>query len=116
MESLTVDEYGITDDETPFTYVEGTGKGPKKWGQIDPHWQVCDKGKLQSPIDLLDQRVQVFPNLGKLKRDYKQAPATIKNRGHDITVSYSYRSSYMLQMQILNEKATVKSMYLFYSS
>ncbi|XP_052173785.1 alpha carbonic anhydrase 4-like [Diospyros lotus] len=76
------------DDETPFQYLEGTGKGPSKWGQIDPHWQVCDNGKMQSPIDLLDQRVQVFPNLGKLKRDYKRAPATIKNRGHDITVTW----------------------------
>ncbi|GMN55417.1 hypothetical protein TIFTF001_024535 [Ficus carica] len=78
----------ITYDETPFTYVEGSGKGPKKWGEIDPHWQVCDKGKLQSPIDLLDQRVWVFPDLGKLKRDYKPAPATVKNRGHDITVKW----------------------------
>ncbi|VVA30269.1 PREDICTED: alpha carbonic anhydrase [Prunus dulcis] len=79
------DEVG---DETKFTYIEGTGKGPKKWGQIDPHWKVCDNGKLQSPIDLLDQRVQVFPNLGKLKRDYKPAPATVKNRGHDVTVRW----------------------------
>ncbi|XP_062117855.1 alpha carbonic anhydrase 7-like isoform X2 [Humulus lupulus] len=75
-----------TDDESPFSYIEGTGKGPKKWGEIDPHWKICDKGKLQSPIDLLDQRVQVFPNLGKLKRDYRPAPATVRNRGHDITV------------------------------
>ncbi|KAA8518112.1 hypothetical protein F0562_015586 [Nyssa sinensis] len=76
------------DDETPFTYLEGTGKGPKKWGQIDPKWKVCDKGDMQSPIDLLDQRVKVFPNLGKLKREYKPAPATVKNRGHDITVAW----------------------------
>ncbi|XP_062117850.1 alpha carbonic anhydrase 4-like [Humulus lupulus] len=77
-----------TDDESPFSYIEGTGKGPKKWGEIDPHWKICDKGKLQSPIDLLDQRVQVFPNLGKLKRDYRPAPATVRNRGHDITVKW----------------------------
>ncbi|KAJ8756335.1 hypothetical protein K2173_025147 [Erythroxylum novogranatense] len=74
------------DDETPFTYIEGTGKGPKDWGNINPHWQVCRKGKLQSPIDLLDNRVQVFPNLGKLQRDYQSAPAVVKNRGHDIAV------------------------------
>ncbi|KAI8562357.1 hypothetical protein RHMOL_Rhmol03G0030000 [Rhododendron molle] len=77
-----------TEDETPFTYLEGTGKGPRKWGQINPHWQVCDKGKLQSPIDLLDQRVQVIPNLARLKRDYNPAPATVKNRGHDVTVRW----------------------------
>ncbi|XAR68476.1 Carbonate dehydratase [Bertholletia excelsa] len=76
------------DDETPFTYMEGTGKGPKKWGKIDPHWQVCGNGKMQSPIDLLDQRVQVFPKLGKFERDYQPAPAIVKNRGHDITVMW----------------------------
>ncbi|XP_056171353.1 alpha carbonic anhydrase 4-like [Syzygium oleosum] len=75
-------------DETPFTYIEGTGKGPKEWGRIDPRWRECGTGKLQSPIDLLDERVQVFPNLGKLKRDYKPAPATVRNRGHDITVMW----------------------------
>jgi hypothetical protein len=76
-----------TDDEFPFTYTEGTGKGPMKWGQIDPHWKVCGNGKMQSPIDLLDKRVQVFPSLGKLKRGYKPAPAVVMNRGHDIAVS-----------------------------
>ncbi|KAM0981245.1 hypothetical protein ACFX2A_014599 [Malus domestica] len=80
------DEVG---DETAFTYLEGTGKGPKKWGQIDPQWKVCDNGKMQSPIDLLDQRVQVFPKLGKLKREYKPAPAIVKNRGHDITMRWN---------------------------
>ncbi|KAF4356330.1 alpha carbonic anhydrase 4 [Cannabis sativa] len=76
------------DNESPFSYNEGSGKGPKKWGHIDPHWKICNNGKLQSPIDLLHQRVQVFPNLGKLKRDYKPAPATVMNRGHDITVKW----------------------------
>uniref|UniRef100_A0A2N9F834 carbonic anhydrase n=1 Tax=Fagus sylvatica TaxID=28930 RepID=A0A2N9F834_FAGSY len=75
-------------DEIPFTYTEGTGKGPKKWGKIDPHWKACSNGKLQSPIDLLDRRVQVLPSLGKLKRDYQPAPAVVKNRGHDITVMW----------------------------
>ncbi|KAJ4824641.1 hypothetical protein Tsubulata_020475 [Turnera subulata] len=76
------------DDETPFTYVEGTGKGPKRWGHINPHWKKCDNGRMQSPIDLLDRRVQDFPNLGMLRRDYKPAPAAIKNRGHDIEVMW----------------------------
>ncbi|XP_010036660.3 alpha carbonic anhydrase 4-like [Eucalyptus grandis] len=76
------------DDESHFTYLEGTGKGPKDWGRIDPHWRACGTGKLQSPIDLLNERVQIFPHLGKLKRDYKPAPAIVKNRGHDISVMW----------------------------
>ncbi|KAB1222377.1 Bifunctional monodehydroascorbate reductase and carbonic anhydrase nectarin-3 [Morella rubra] len=76
------------DDESEFTYTEGTGKGPKKWGQIEADWKACSNGKMQSPIDLLDRRVQVFPSLGKLKKDYKPAPAVVMNRGHDITVKW----------------------------
>ncbi|CAI0475758.1 unnamed protein product [Linum tenue] len=41
---------------------------------------------MQSPIDLIDTRVQVLSHLGRLNRDYKPAPATVKNKGHDITV------------------------------
>ncbi|CAI0374843.1 unnamed protein product [Linum tenue] len=76
------------DDESSFTYEEKSGKGPRSWGEINPHWQACKNGTLQSPIDLLDQRVQVLSHLGRLNRDYKPAPATVKNRGHDITVMW----------------------------
>ncbi|KAF4373666.1 hypothetical protein F8388_025360 [Cannabis sativa] len=54
-----------SNNESPFSYNEGSGKGPKKWGHIDPHWKICNNGKLQSPIDLLHQKVQDFPNLDR---------------------------------------------------
>lgn len=76
-----------TDNEVAFTYNEGTGKGPKKWGLINKKWEACNNGKMQSPINILKDEVEVLPSLGKLKRDYKAAPATVQNRGHDITVS-----------------------------
>ncbi|XP_030924487.1 alpha carbonic anhydrase 4-like [Quercus lobata] len=76
------------EDESKFTYLEDTGKGPSKWGNIDPLWKACGNGKLQSPIDLLNRRVQVFPSLGKLKGDYKPAQAVVKNRGHDISMAW----------------------------
>ncbi|GKU89797.1 hypothetical protein SLEP1_g3890 [Rubroshorea leprosula] len=81
-------EVDLTGDEIPFGYIEGTGKGPSEWGNIRPDWKVCNTGKLQSPIDLLDGRVQVTSNLGELKRDYNAAPAVLKNRGYDISVSW----------------------------
>ncbi|KAK8649263.1 hypothetical protein V6N13_129993 [Hibiscus sabdariffa] len=77
------------EDETPFAYTEESGKGPKEWGQLDPHWKLCDTGKLQSPIDLLSGKRQVLPSLGKLKKNYKPAPAVAKNRGHDIMVRWT---------------------------
>ncbi|KAH6801611.1 alpha carbonic anhydrase 4 [Perilla frutescens var. frutescens] len=71
-------------DESPFTY--DSKKGPENWANLNPKWKTCAKGKLQSPIDLVDDRVEIMPELGILKRAYKPAPAMIKNRGHDIQV------------------------------
>ncbi|XP_042479993.1 alpha carbonic anhydrase 4-like [Macadamia integrifolia] len=76
------------EDETPFGYEEGSDNGPQRWAKIDPHWKTCGNGEMQSPIDLLNKRVQVLPGLGKLKRDYRSAPAKVKNRGHDIAVEW----------------------------
>lgn len=77
------------EDEIPFTYQEGNGKGPKNWGHIDPQWQVCDNGKLQSPIDLPDEKVQASSIVKELKQAYKPAPAVFRNRGHDIMVEWT---------------------------
>nr|DAD42529.1 TPA_asm: hypothetical protein HUJ06_000759 [Nelumbo nucifera] len=78
----------IAEDEHEFTYEEGSEKGPEHWGEIDPHWRVCGNGEMQSPIDLLDKRVEVVSGLGKLKRDYRPAPAAVMNRGHDIMIEW----------------------------
>ncbi|KAK7244508.1 hypothetical protein RIF29_39331 [Crotalaria pallida] len=77
-----------SEDNVEFTYIEGSGKGPKDWGNLNPKWKVCGDGKLQSPIDLVDERVQVFLQLDKLKRYYKPAPAILKNRGSDIMLKW----------------------------
>ena len=47
---------------------------------------MCGKGEIQSPIDLMNERVKIVSHLGRLIRDYEPSNATIKNRGHDIMV------------------------------
>ncbi|PIA37307.1 hypothetical protein AQUCO_03000123v1 [Aquilegia coerulea] len=76
------------EDEREFTYVQGSENGPEKWGDIHPEWAACKSGGLQSPIDLLNERVSVGTHLRKLKRNYKPTNATIKNRGHDIMLRW----------------------------
>ena len=84
-----------TEDEE-YTYAIGSSTGPENWWRINPKWKTCGDGKLQSPIDLLDQRVQELPQLGKLKKAYKSAPAVLKNSGHDIVVShYAFEWKYV---------------------
>ncbi|KAJ4706332.1 Alpha carbonic anhydrase [Melia azedarach] len=81
--------WNVTDDETVFSYEEGSDTGPEKWGTLNPEWRLCGKGKYQSPIDILKQSVRLVPGLGKLKKYYKKAPAVVVNRGHDISVRWT---------------------------
>ncbi|KAF8370209.1 hypothetical protein HHK36_031740 [Tetracentron sinense] len=76
------------EDEREFDYMEGSGKGPLHWGELREDWAACKKGEMQSPIDLLNQRVKLEPNIGKLKRSYKPSNATVNNRGHDISLKW----------------------------
>ncbi|XP_019425172.1 PREDICTED: alpha carbonic anhydrase 4-like [Lupinus angustifolius] len=75
--------------EEEFSYIKGSAKGPENWGNINPKWKVCGNGKLQSPIDLVDKRVQVSPKLCKLQRYYKPAPAVLRNMGHAIMLQWN---------------------------
>ncbi|KAL4197136.1 hypothetical protein AMTRI_Chr04g249670 [Amborella trichopoda] len=77
------------EDEKEFDYLEGSEKGPKHWGELHPEWAACSNGDMQSPHDLHQKRVELLPNMGCLKREYKPAKAILKNRGHDIMVSLS---------------------------
>lgn len=74
----------LTEDEREFEYDEDSDKGPSKWGDIKKEWAACKNGKLQSPIDLSHERVRIFQKVEK--KSYIPANATVKNRGHDISV------------------------------
>ncbi|XP_077221780.1 alpha carbonic anhydrase 7-like [Tasmannia lanceolata] len=76
------------EDEREFDYLKDSGMGPEHWGELNENWTMCRDGDKQSPIDLLHERVEVLPNLGRLKRSYKPSNATVKNRGHDIMLTW----------------------------
>lgn len=78
--------YIFLEDESEFDYLKESEKGPHRWGELKEEWAACKHGKLQSPIDLASERVTVVRKLEKLRIKYKPANATIKNRGHDISV------------------------------
>nr|GMC85168.1 alpha carbonic anhydrase 7-like [Ipomoea batatas] len=68
-----------------FDYSEGSEKGPERWGDLKGEWEACKNGEMQSPIDISHERVEFIRSFEK--RHYKPANATVKNRGHDISVS-----------------------------
>ncbi|EXC22913.1 hypothetical protein L484_007522 [Morus notabilis] len=77
------------EDERAFDYEAWSTRGPARWGQIRPDWRMCNNGTMQSPIDLMDQRVQVISTLQRLRRFYKPVNATLLNRGHDMMMKWT---------------------------
>lgn len=76
----------ISEDEREFDYAQKGEKGPRKWGEIKKEWAACTNGTLQSPIDMSNERVTIISK--PEKRNYRVSNATVRNRGHDIQVSY----------------------------
>ncbi|KAL3618576.1 hypothetical protein CASFOL_037658 [Castilleja foliolosa] len=76
------------DDEREFSYEQDADNGPTHWGEIRPEWRECNIGRMQSPIDLTDQRVAMGSHLGRLNRDYEPSNATLINRGHDMMLRW----------------------------
>uniref|UniRef100_A0A1J3JIW3 Carbonic anhydrase n=1 Tax=Noccaea caerulescens TaxID=107243 RepID=A0A1J3JIW3_NOCCA len=86
--NAVVSSHGEVEDEHEFNYKNNDGKGPERWGKLKPEWEMCGKGEMQSPIDLMNERVNIVSHLGRLNRDYKPSKAIIKNRGHDIMLKF----------------------------
>ncbi|XP_020204751.1 alpha carbonic anhydrase 7 [Cajanus cajan] len=83
------------EDESEFNYDVKSEIGPFNWGDIKPEWSKCKNGSMQSPIDLLNERVQIVSHLGTLQMNYRPSNATLKNRGHDIKLAWLAGTSYL---------------------
>ncbi|KAL6145753.1 hypothetical protein ACLB2K_056438 [Fragaria x ananassa] len=83
--SITAQE---VEDESEFDYLKDSEKGPKHWGGLREEWGACKTGRLQSPVDLLSEIVEVHPNNGEVRLKYRPSYAIIKNRGHDISIQW----------------------------
>ena len=58
-------------------------EGPEYWGEIDPAYSLCSKGKNQSPINL---RRMVESDLLPMTVNYRSFGTEILNNGHTIQV------------------------------
>ncbi|CAN1253074.1 Alpha carbonic anhydrase 7 [Linum perenne] len=76
------------ENEREFDYKADGEKGPSRWGEIHPEWHSCSNGTMQSPIDMLNDRVEVVSHLGRLNRSYEAGNATLVNRGHDMMLKW----------------------------
>ncbi len=60
--------------------------GPERWGSLSPEYELCDRGMMQSPIDLAEANargdVSVFT-------DYRPGPLNIANKGPAIQAEFA---------------------------
>lgn len=70
-------------DKAPHWTYSGAHGGQAHWGELDPGFQACAKGQLQSPIDI---RNAVKTALPPLEFHYAAAAPTLVNNGHTIQV------------------------------
>lgn len=102
------------EDEREFDYKKESEKGPKMWGELKEEWSACKNGKMQSPIDMSDERVQVMSKSDK--NTYKPSNAVVTNRGHDISVSNQTKliHLYIMHAQQMLAVPEGKSFFFFF--
>ncbi|KAI3913502.1 hypothetical protein MKW98_003981 [Papaver atlanticum] len=81
------------EDQTEFSYIPGSPNGPENWGKLHKDWAICNNGTKQSPINVVCNRMISAPWLGRLKKFYVPASATLVNRGHDIELKWDIPES-----------------------
>jgi len=78
---------GTAQAET-WTYEGATG--PQHWGDLDPKFAVCSKGRAQSPIDIAAPQ---GVNLTDLTFNYSPTTLNVINTGETIRINYDAGSS-----------------------
>ena len=67
-------------------------EGPEEWANLNPAYQLCEKGHAQSPVDISGVEKA---SLGRIRINYKSGPSNIVNNGHTVQVNMR-KGSYMI--------------------
>lgn len=81
-------EAAVHGHEAHWSYEGETG--PDRWGDLKGEFELCKKGKGQSPVDLAGGAES---RLDSLEFAYKDSPLRIVNNGHTVQVNYEPGSS-----------------------
>jgi len=83
--------------EIPWTYADGPG-GPKNWASLRKENQLCDAGKMQSPINIITDNT-VKGNLSPIVFEYQPLLLSLVDNGRSVEVSGRTNNNI-----VLNEK------------
>jgi carbonic anhydrase len=70
--------------------------GPEHWAELSEEFEMCAKGKNQSPINLTNF---IEADLSPLEFNYQGSPTEILNNGHTIQINYPRGSKYTVHQK-----------------
>ena len=68
-------------------------QGPANWGKLRRDYAMCDLGRRQSPIDIVETHKQKLP---EIEFQYRSAPLRLVNDGHTVRVRMANGSRIVL--------------------
>ena len=92
MPMLVAVSVSVVTAATPHWEYSGE-RGPAHWGQLRRDYAVCDQGRRQSPIDIVETHKQKLP---EIQFQYRSAPLRLVNDGHTVRVRVSNGSHIVL--------------------
>ncbi len=78
----------LAEHHKPYGY--GSDNGPEKWGQLSEKYALCERGDMQSPIDLAGANAK--GNVA-LSVNYRAGPLTVSNKGLTVQADFAAGSS-----------------------
>lgn len=90
------ENYEFPDANEPQFGYEGAN-GPDKWGTLNSSFSYCSAGKMQSPVNIVDNQVAKGKTFKSLTRAYTPCNSTLVNNGVNVAVCFT--SYYLLPMK-----------------
>lgn len=94
-EPLSVEQIAAVNSNVYWNY-DGL-KGPSEWASLTPDYVICEKGKRQSPIDLVD--ASPTPTLPSIIFKYQTREHSVVNDGRSILINVPEKSDYITYLR-----------------
>ncbi|OQU80625.1 hypothetical protein SORBI_3007G154901 [Sorghum bicolor] len=102
----------LFDQDEDFSYLPGADNGPENWGKIKAEWANCSVGRMQSPIDLSDERAQLVQSLGYLNTSSPpSAPPRPPSSTAAATTSWYDLELHLVHQTVANKTAVIGVLY-----
>jgi hypothetical protein len=74
--------------------------GTDFWGLLNPDWNLCNRGKRQSPINIDPATLLFDPDLGPIRVDESRVTGILENNGHSIIFRILTPEELLLQASV----------------